>query len=176
VEIIPAYGKINPTEAELLTATAYGVHWRSVGDDWNCPACRRTAHEITRWHKAQNWGRSIVEHHDHLRPGGVPRFENVIVCEDCNNVDAKIKQELRRSTKRKLFILTTDELLRRRAAVALDFSLSAAEIGEVVIARPHQQHLICWRKAYPIVRRIMEDFYAQQNGSKIAARYSLERR
>jgi hypothetical protein len=35
-----------------------------------------------------------------------------------------------------LFTLTDEELLRRRAALVLDFSVSAAEIGEVVIARP----------------------------------------
>jgi hypothetical protein len=167
VEIIPAYGKTNPSQSELLTATRYGRHWRTAGDDWLCPACERSAHEITRWHKTQNWGRSIVEHHDHLRPGGVPRFENVIICEDCNKVDAQIKQTLRRSTIRKLFVLSADELLRRRAALALDISLSPAEIREVVVARPHHRHVIRLDRAYPIVRRLAEAFYAAQNGCKV---------
>ena len=97
-----------------------------------------------------------------MKPGGVPRFENTVICEDCNHVDAKIKRELKRSTIRKLFTLTDEELLRRRAALVLDFSLSAAEIGAVVIARPHQRHVIRLAAAYPIVRGISEAFYAQQ--------------
>jgi rubredoxin len=163
VENIAAYGKTNPTQAELETAIAYGRHWAVIGDNWNCPGCERTAQEITRWHKGQNWGRSVVKHHDHLQPGGVPRFANVIVCEDCNKVDATIKHTLRRSTIRKLLTLTADELLRRCDALRLDFSLSPAEIHEVVIARPHQRHVIRLDRAYPIVRRIAETFYAGPN-------------
>jgi hypothetical protein len=48
------------------------------------------------------------------------------------------------------------------AALVLDFSLSAPEIGEVVVARPHQRHVVRLAVAYPIVRRVAEGFYAAQ--------------
>jgi predicted Fe-S protein YdhL (DUF1289 family) len=164
-EIIPAYGKTDPTLEDLLSATPYGRHWNAVGDDWLCPACNRSPHDITRWHKSQNWGRSVVMHHDHLRPGGKPRFKSVILCEDCNYVDADIKRELLRSTRRTLVRLTADELLRRHAALRVDFSLSAPEIAEVVIARPHQRHIVRMERAFPIVRRITQAFYAARQDS-----------
>jgi len=72
--------------------------------------------------------------------------------------------------------LTADELLRRLAAVALDFSLSTAEISEVIIPRPHQRHSIRWGRAYPIVREITEGFYARADSRMMAARYRLESR
>ena len=75
---------------------------------------------------------------------------------------------------------TTPSQLTRRAVFGAGLSrmrkpparrefVQRAEIREVVVARPHQRHVIRLERAYPIVRRITNAFYASENGCKVPA-------
>src|SRR6202040_2309986 len=100
------------------------------------------------WHSTQNWGRTIVLHHDHLQPDGKPRFADVLICEDCNSVDRKLKTVLRRSLVKEGVRLSPDAATRRRVASSLNFSLSAAEIRGIISPSPHRRHVIHFDRAF----------------------------
>jgi hypothetical protein len=162
VWLIPAYGKWNPTAHELLKArNMTSRHCQKVGDRWNCPGCRRSYFDITRWHfTEQTWGRTIVIHHDHVQP---PRFANIFICEDCNKVDIKIKGVLRQALQLRDGNVDANNPI-------LQFSLSAAEISRVVVPRPHREHAIRYGRALAIVERVTGVARPENVGSVIAAR------
>jgi hypothetical protein len=90
--------------------------------DWRCPGCNRQRGEVPRVNRQGDEIAKAVEHHDHIMdfpnaemrsrfgrnwastvPKGVPDYLNkierfvvgfnpTVVCEDCNNAEAKAKQ------------------------------------------------------------------------------------
>jgi hypothetical protein len=98
----------------------YWAQWMAVDDYWRCPACRRTKRQILRRDSRNGkWHGEIVMHHDHgTESGRTARFQPVLICQQCNQVDAACKFD------------------------RPDFSLSPEEIHRVILARPHCAHLI----------------------------------
>lgn len=78
--------------------------WMSLPEDWTCPGCGRTKRELMRWGTGilyddgeemlfDGWRTGIVRHHDHGNP---PRWAGeVLICVDCNVVDATAKRILK---------------------------------------------------------------------------------
>jgi RepB DNA-primase from phage plasmid len=119
--------------------------WQQISDDWHCPGCDRSKFELLHWAQKNRpkrrdpaklqltpfmgWQATLNEHHDHGQP---PRFEPVIVCDQCNAVDAQVKARFR--------------------DMARDFSFAAEEIRRIVTPRPHQSHLVDYGAARQIYR------------------------
>lgn len=132
-----------PTQEEILAFN--GAHcnrlYASIGPDWRCPVCHRTKYELLRWtmlypnspRRHMGWAGGLHKHHDHgPRPA---RFEETLLCEQCNNADTAAKRELR---------------------LPNDFSFSPQEINCFVSATPHGWHLINYMAAanlYAAVQR-----------------------
>lgn len=122
-----------PTLEEYQNHTGLHYHrlWRLVGENWICPACKRTKFEIMRWSKRfpgrpnafMDWVAPLHEHHDHSVPllGSGARFENTIICDQCNSCDGSAKRMLK---------------------LPKYFSFSPQEINRFVVAIPHGKHQI----------------------------------
>jgi hypothetical protein len=146
-----------PTREDYLAFDGAHCHalWSSLGDDWRCPACRRTKFEILRWTKRRpsalqdplrtpymGWLAALHTHHDHsvdnfgfdgngmfLPPLGPPRFESAVICDHCNTADGTAK---------------------RRLVLPPDWSFSPGEIRQFVTATPHAGHKIDFQMARDI--------------------------
>jgi hypothetical protein len=124
-----------PTDAEF---SAYlGEHcfalWRKVGPAWICPGCGRNKRQITRWTKraprprartidpVMGWMAGLCTHHCHSSPvwKWQGRFEPVVICDHCNSADAQAKLALK---------------------LPDNFSFSADEIRQFIVAAPHASH------------------------------------
>lgn len=125
--------------------------WCLTPLDWVCPACNRGKPDIARVNQHGELMCHLVEHHDHMdryiqkRLGeyigrlpaffatmdserfakrsslAISAFDPTIICEDCNNVDAAAKKHVQ---------------------AHLDFSFTAQDIRQFVVARPNQPHEI----------------------------------
>lgn len=99
-------------------------NWVLLPQDWRCPCCLRSKFEITRIGRAGQILAKIVSHHDHMRSAPEHEFyaafkgdrssaeykrgydlvmrlhdhfcafDDVLVCEDCNNADSKAAKEV----------------------------------------------------------------------------------
>jgi rubredoxin len=97
-------------------------HWIGSSQDWTCPCCGRSKFQVSRLGKKQQILAKLVIHHDHMgealqaafhaafvRAGtdveqidglrlvervghAFAAYEEVLVCEDCNNADADAKK------------------------------------------------------------------------------------
>jgi rubredoxin len=84
-----------------------------VAEDWHCPVCLRDKRQIARLTKNASLLCRLVVHHDHfedeirrklkdVKPysklqaiiSSLVRFQPIVICEDCNNVDAVAKSEV----------------------------------------------------------------------------------
>src|SRR5688500_11011472 len=101
--------------------------WKQCGEDWRCPGCGRTKFQIMRWTRRGTsrsfWGWMAGLHtHYHHRAidilgyvGG--RFQPIVICDQCNSVDAMFKREYRNQ-------------------IDQNFSFSPEEIRRIVWATP----------------------------------------
>ena len=138
-----------PTHEEY--AAFDGAHapvlWASHDDEWQCPGCGRTKFQCLRWTKRNykhcrkyrgktvdgkidgkthfwDWLVILHRHHDHSVPlleKGVPRFEQTVICSQCNVADGAAKRKL---------------------GLPKDFSFSPSEIRQFVKTAPHGKHVI----------------------------------
>ncbi len=123
-----------PTEFDF--ASYDGAHtpllWKAVGENWQCPACKRNKFEILRWTKRRHpktgliywgWIAPLHTHHDH---SGKNRFPPTIICDQCNVVDGVVK---------------------KRLGLPGDFSFAPRELVEFIVPAPHSKHEIDYQKA-----------------------------
>lgn len=115
-----------------------GLHykhlWREVGDNWNCPSCKRSKYEVMRWAKRfpnnpnafWDWVAPLHRHHDH---SAQRRFPMTIICDQCNSSDGAVKRKLK---------------------LPGGFSFSPQEIGRFVMGTPHGRHKIDYEVAKKI--------------------------
>lgn len=72
-----------------------------------------------------------------------PRFEDTLICEDCNKVDSSLK------------ILWRKAARRAGREAGPDWSLAPAEIALIVTATPHGRHLIDTTKGLALVAQLL---------------------
>jgi rubredoxin len=147
-------------------------NWILSPQDWVCPCCGRDKLAVSRvGSKGQILCKSVV-HHDHMgdvikeefcrafvgegtqepqvegqrlvdRIGGAfSAYEEVLVCEDCNNADSRAKREL---------------------GLPGAFSFSVGQMARFIVAKPHEPHEIVverakevWEEARPAYELRME--------------------
>ena len=123
-----------PTIEDFLKYKGAHCHrlWAETGSNWICPACNRNKYQILRWttrfpnspNKFQDWHAGLHKHHDHSVPyfsTQTPRFEQTIICDQCNSSDGAVKRKL---------------------SLPKDFSFSPFEIMCFVEPTPHGKHVI----------------------------------
>ena len=123
--------------------------WVFSSQDWTCPGCSRSKFEISRVGTQGQILAKLVTHHDHMKealfvefdkafgragttepqPDGreligrvtadFAAFDNVRLCEDCNNADAEAKKELR---------------------LPQHFSFSVGQISRFIRCQAHRPH------------------------------------
>ncbi|WP_454690202.1 hypothetical protein [Achromobacter aloeverae] len=131
-------------------------NWIGTAQDWQCPCCDRTKFEISRAGNKKQILAKLVVHHDHMREAlkaafrkvfietqssqhtntglalvermatAFAAYEEVLVCEDCNNADAGAKALLSQSDK----INLTHQ------------SFSIGQIQKFIRSTPHSPHQI----------------------------------
>lgn len=130
-----------PTEAEILSAHNMSTvsFPRGIQNyDWRCPVCDRSLREIVYCGKRGDWRFFVVMHHDHGRP---QRFAVTPICEDCNHIDAKVKNHMQQK--------------------GIDmphgkWSFSPDEMKTVISGiQPHQQHVIDYQKAVILAQNVI---------------------
>jgi rubredoxin len=138
-------------EHHRATVFEMNSNWVSSPQDWRCPCCGRSKLQISRvGQHGQILAKSVV-HHDHMgevlrqafniqfvaagtnleQVDGLElvrrmslafaAYDEVLVCEDCNNADAHAK---------------------RLVEIPRDFSFSIGQIRTFIAARDHQPHVI----------------------------------
>ncbi|MEN6320589.1 MAG: hypothetical protein ABFD82_17770 [Syntrophaceae bacterium] len=132
-----------PTRDEYLSYN--GAHcanlWERLPESWRCSGCGRSKFEILRWttryvkdsvpcRPYKGWMAVLHGHHDH---GNNRRFDEVVVCGQCNAADAEAQKKLN------IYGL---------------FSFSPSEIRQFVKATPHGKHSIDYVKARQVYERI----------------------
>lgn len=140
--MVRPYAQIHPTQEDIRNAINRS---RKQTDhlnleQWTCPGCLRSKSEIVRFHSDKTWGFTIVRHHDHgvhpiEKKNG--RFAVILICEECNKVDAKIKMKGRDIISHK------------------DWSFSVEEISSLIIAKPHSRHQIDIDKGIALAQSII---------------------
>jgi hypothetical protein len=124
-----------------------GLHyknlWREVGENWFCPACKRSKYQIMRWAKRfpnspnffWDWVAPLQKHHDHSASymSNHGRFPMTTICDQCNASDGAVKRKLK---------------------LPKDFSFTPQEIGCFVKATPHGKHEIDYEIAKAIYEAI----------------------
>ncbi|MFP1133051.1 hypothetical protein [Asticcacaulis sp. W401b] len=134
--------------------------WAATPRGWRCPACQRVKAEIFRVTAGEVLTAHLHKHHDHLQDHlttlmkvrlgpdakrspdyphrevfrlsrALRRFDESIVCEDCNTADGSAKAAL---------------------GLPRHFSFSPVEIGQFIKVRPHQPHSL----DLPAVRRVFD--------------------
>lgn len=85
--ILPTEGEVN--HAAKVTSA---VHWRLVGDDWQCPVCKRKKHEIVRKNNKSEWSFSLSTkwYKDTSEVLGKKRHT---ICNDCGWVAERLAEE-----------------------------------------------------------------------------------
>lgn len=110
-----------PTPAEIEAFDGAHCSWKyrhAIRIGWRCPCCNRTPQELIRWSTIQHgkfgmgWTISLVLHHCH----GPGRFEETVICGDCNSADSAAKRKL---------------------GLPGNFSFSPREIAQFVKCAPH---------------------------------------
>lgn len=127
---------LTPTEADIDGATNLSAKSFPVDPSWRCPACGRSQRECVYSGRKGDWRFQVVMHHDHSGR----RFEPVAICDDCNQVDARIKNYIRR---------------RRIDLGSKDWSLTVDEIRMVTKPAPHKEPEIDFDSAINIVRQTL---------------------
>lgn len=121
--------------------------WTTCAADWRCPGCNRTRFELLRWTKKiwypgigpdrtkpyWGWKAALHRHHDHARPA---RFDETVVCDQCNSLDAIVKRYF--------------------GGIRPEFSYSPDEIRQIVSPAPHRSHKVDFQKARRIYNGWLE--------------------
>lgn len=138
-----------PTNEDYYNHT--GLHyknlWKSIGDEWSCPACGRSKYQIMKWTKRfpnspnsfMDWVAALHKHHDHsigFLENGVRRFSETIICGQCNAADGAAKRKLK---------------------LPANFSFSPQEMRTFIQAAPHDKHVIDFEMARIIYNSILSD-------------------
>ena len=118
--------------------------WEGVNDDWKCPACERKKNEILR--KVDGvWKGGLHKHHDHSvddpdRYTDKVKFEEVLICDQCNHADGLIKSKY-------------------PGIIPDDFSFEPKHIREFVRSRPNRPHNINFIKALELYFSLIDMSY-----------------
>lgn len=138
-----------PTYEDYYNHT--GLHyknlWKSIDDEWCCPACGRNKYQIMKWTKRfpnspkqfMDWVAVLHKHHDHslgYLESGLRRFPETIICGQCNLADGAVKKKLKLPSK---------------------FSFSPQEMRTFIQATPHDKHVIDFEVACAIYNSILSD-------------------
>src|SRR5271167_2866661 len=127
-------------EIDRILNSRHLVKNKKIKPDWCCPVCERSVTETIRWyHDTRVWGTMICLHHDH---GKLKRFKALNICQDCNNVDGKIKFDYAH--------------LRLTRA---EWSFTPEEIKSVITPAPHRVHRIHYERAIPLAQKLMHEHY-----------------
>lgn len=158
-----------PTQEEYQEHAGWVMANRKSGvtEEWICLSCKRTLFEIMKWTKRDCWGSqcsrgctlsnfqcigkgyghlrkgmgfywgwrlALESHHDHgEETQRQARFPRTLICQHCNSADGIAKYQL---------------------CLPADFSFSPQEIGQFVIVRPHESHVIDYKKALDLYEQI----------------------
>ncbi len=115
--------------------------WDSVTDDWKCPACNRLKQEILR--KIDGvWKGGLHNHHDHSvddpdRYTDKVKFEEVLICDQCNHADGLIKKKY-------------------PGVIPDTFSFEPKHINEFIVSKPNRSHNINFMKALELYFSIID--------------------
>jgi rubredoxin len=131
-------------------------NWILTAQDWLCPCCKRGKIEISRRGNKNQILAKLVVHHDHMGEVMQEAFQNalksaatkveqqegsrlvekmgvafaaydeVLICEDCNNADAEAK---------------------KMVSASKDFSFSVGQISYLIKSHAHKSHVIDYDKA-----------------------------
>lgn len=121
------------------------LYLKAVASNWRCPGCGRTAQQLIRWSEIRGpswrerfgdeygmgWTISITRHHCHTERK--VRFQDTIICGDCNSADGAVKRKL---------------------GLPASWSFSPAEIAQFVAVSPHSGKTLI---NYDIALAIYED-------------------
>lgn len=142
-----------PTAEEYLAfdgAHCRGIY-RALLEDWACPGCGRSKFQILRWTllfpklpgRHEGWAGGYHSHHDHGADGLLgsppkalrvpPRFERIVICEQCNTADGTAKKKL---------------------GLPPQFSFSPSEIRTFVRSTAHGFHDVDYEMAHRIYRQL----------------------
>ena len=118
--------------------------WAGVDDDWRCPACDRSKHQILRTVDGVKKG-GLHRHHDHSvddpdRYTDKVKFEEVLICDQCNHADGHIKSKY-------------------PGIIPDTFSFEPKHIKQFVKARPNRPHNINFIKALEIYFSLIDISY-----------------
>lgn len=150
-------------------------NWICSPQDWICPCCERSKFQISRAGKKGQILAKLVVHHDHMGEameeafhsaferagtnaaqvdglrlvehikGAFAAYEEVLICEDCNNADTEAKKQV---------------------AAPSYFSFSPGQIRQFISGRDHQPHVVdagkaelIWREARPAYELRMKLIY-----------------
>lgn len=147
-------------------------NWASTARWWTCPGCKREKPKIFRLSPKGILLAKLDWHHDHLQdrlkdmlkarfgenwvPRVLPatgrlqdrmceliaRFEPGLVCSDCNNVDGRVKAELK--------------------DMSPWFSFSPTEISTFISARPGKEHVIDFVAASALYQTLLPKLHARE--------------
>ncbi|WP_337080131.1 hypothetical protein [Acinetobacter pittii] len=138
-----------PTYEDYYNHT--GLHyknlWKSIGDEWSCPACGRSKYQIMKWSKRfpnspnsfMDWVAALHNHHDHsvgFSEIGQRRFSETLICGQCNAAEGVVKRKLK---------------------LPSNFSFSPQEMRTFIQATPHDKHVIDFEGARIIYNSILSD-------------------
>jgi hypothetical protein len=107
-------------------------YYAELSPDWRCPGCSRSKMDTVRRSNSGKWTIRFTWHHDHMGDGNWPangayRFDGVIVCEDCNNLDNAVKVAISPYVKSAVGVPSK--------GVFAQFSFSTAELAEIFPSR-----------------------------------------
>jgi hypothetical protein len=81
----------------------------------------------------KDWIAVLHRHHDHAKTSTTRRFNETVICDQCNVVDGAVKKKLK---------------------IYGYFSFSPSEIKQFIKATPHGRHRIDYVKAREIYERV----------------------
>ena len=130
--------------------------WSRIRDDWQCRGCGRTKFELLRWTQRRKrvrtckpymgWNAAVYFHHDHMEGFGLKRFRRTLVCDHCNAVDNKVRQNI---------LSWFPDADGHRSRIHPNFSFSPHEIRQIITPRPHAPHDYNFTAAWEIYRAIV---------------------
>jgi hypothetical protein len=139
---------------------AFSETWLSAPDDWICPGCGRSKFDIVRvtkkgergflvrhhCHSNEKWGYSSNVNNDrHYR-----RFDTILVCEDCNFVDSRVKNKFNTFWTEKGRNENEGSFGINLEIIPSRFSFSPSEISKMIVSRPRERHLLSYEIAWSI--------------------------
>jgi hypothetical protein len=151
-----AYARSNPSDDDIQSAICFSPrNQKYLNKEWRCPGCDRSINEIVRWFSDKGWGYKIVLHHDHAADPLVQmdgRFPVVLICEDCNGVDGKVKRVFRELNNQ-------------------SWSFAIQDIRAVISVKPHHRHMIKLDMARQLAQYLVRA-YGMTNDNATTDRFS----